>query len=141
VSIAEPSVAASLSILRGLRARYELHHGVRISDGALVAAVAQSSRYIADRYLPDKALDLLDEAAAALRLAQESRPEELEHLERECVTLEIERESLRREEDVLSMERLQKIDAELETKRDQALRLKRAWMDGRLFTILDGRHD
>jgi ATP-dependent Clp protease ATP-binding subunit ClpB len=132
VSVAEPSVPATLAILRGLRARYELHHGVRIADGALVAAAAHSARYVSDRFLPDKALDLLDEAAAALRLAQESRPEELEQLERECVTLEIERESLRREEDVLSLERLEKVEAELDIKQEQAQRLEKTWRAGKL---------
>jgi ATP-dependent Clp protease ATP-binding subunit ClpB len=131
VSVAEPSVGATLSILRGLRARYELHHGVRIADGALVAAAAHAARYVPDRFLPDKALDLLDEAAAALRLEQESRPEALEQLGRECVTLEIERESLRREEDVLSVERLQKVDAELEAKREEARRLEGVWRAGK----------
>jgi ATP-dependent Clp protease ATP-binding subunit ClpB len=130
VSIGEPSVPATLAILRGLRARYELHHGVPIADGALVAAATFAHRYIADRFLPDKALDVLDEAAAALRLAHESRPERLEALGRDCITLEIERESLRREEDALSVERLREVEAELSAKRAEAEKLEVSWKAG-----------
>ena len=102
----EPSVEDTISILRGLRERYELHHGVRIQDAALVAAAQLSHRYISDRFLPDKAIDLMDEAAAKLRTEMESMPEELEGLERRLMQLEIEREALRKEKDQASKERL-----------------------------------
>lgn len=92
----EPSVQDTISILRGLKERYEVHHGVRISDGALVTAAVQSHRYIADRFLPDKAIDLMDEACAKLRLQQESKPEQIEQLDREMMTLQIELESLKK---------------------------------------------
>src|SRR6195256_351560 len=106
VMVDEPSVEDTVSILRGLRERYELHHGVRIQDGALVAAAQLSHRYIADRFLPDKAIDLVDEAAAKLRTEMESMPEELESLERRILQLEIEREALRKEKGQASRERL-----------------------------------
>ena len=97
VLVEEPSVENTISILRGLRERYELHHGVRIQDAALVSAAVLSHRYISDRFLPDKAIDLIDEAAAKLRTEMESMPEELETLERRVLQLEIEREALRKE--------------------------------------------
>src|SRR5664279_4662093 len=106
VFVAEPSVADTISILRGLKERYELHHGVRIQDAALVAAAQLSHRYISDRFLPDKAIDLIDESAAKLRTEMESMPEELEGLERRLMQLEIEREALRKEKDKASKERL-----------------------------------
>jgi ATP-dependent Clp protease ATP-binding subunit ClpB len=106
VMVNEPSVEDTISILRGLRERYELHHGVRIQGAALVAAAQLSHRYISDRFLPDKAIDLIDEAAAKLRTEMESTPEELEALERRLMQLEIEREALRKEKDKASRERL-----------------------------------
>jgi ATP-dependent Clp protease ATP-binding subunit ClpB len=106
VMVNEPSVEDTISILRGLRERYELHHSVRIEDAALVAAAQLSHRYIADRFLPDKAIDLIDEAAAKLRTEMESMPEELETQERRLMQLEIEREALRKEKDQASKERL-----------------------------------
>jgi ATP-dependent Clp protease ATP-binding subunit ClpB len=127
VMVAEPSVEDTISILRGLRERYELHHGVRIQDAALVAAAELSHRYISDRFLPDKAIDLIDEAAAKLRTELESMPEELEGLERRLMQLEIEREALRKEKDQASKERLaalQKEMAELKSNRDA---LKAQW--------------
>ena len=127
VQIDEPTVEATISILRGLKPRYEVHHGVGISDGALVTAAVYSSRYISDRFLPDKAIDLVDEAASALRLAQESKPDELEALDREIMTLEIERESLRAESDVFSVERRTQVEAKLKEKRAQADDLTRVW--------------
>jgi ATP-dependent Clp protease ATP-binding subunit ClpB len=127
VVVNEPSVEDAISILRGLRERYELHHGVRIQDAALVAAAQLSHRYIADRFLPDKAIDLMDEAAAKLRTELESMPEELENLERRLLQLEIEREALRKEKDQASKDRLaalQKETAELKSQRDA---LKAQW--------------
>ena len=127
VMVNEPSVEDTISILRGLRERYELHHGVRIQDTALVAAAQLSHRYISDRFLPDKAIDLIDEAAAKLRTEMESMPEELEGLERRLTQLEIEREALRKEKDDASKERLtvlQKEMAEIKSRRDA---LKAQW--------------
>jgi ATP-dependent Clp protease ATP-binding subunit ClpB len=113
VLVTEPSVPDTISILRGLRERYELHHGVRIQDAALVAAAQLSHRYISDRFLPDKAIDLVDEAAAKLRTELESMPEELEGLERRILQLEIEREALRKEKDSASKERLANLEKDL----------------------------
>ncbi|KZT01006.1 P-loop containing nucleoside triphosphate hydrolase protein [Laetiporus sulphureus 93-53] len=127
VQIEEPTVEATISILRGLKPRYELHHGVGIADSALVTAAVYGARYVSDRFLPDKAIDLVDEAASALRLAQESKPDELDALDREIVTLEIERESLKNETDVFSVERLQKVDETLTQKQEEAARLTEIW--------------
>lgn len=113
VLVNEPTVEDTISILRGLRERYELHHGVHIQDAALVSAAVLSHRYIADRFLPDKAIDLVDEAAAKLRTEIESMPEELEILERRAMQLEIEREALRKEKDASSVSRLAKLEKEL----------------------------
>ncbi|KZV60384.1 P-loop containing nucleoside triphosphate hydrolase protein [Peniophora sp. CONT] len=131
VSIEQPSVEATISILRGLKPRYEVHHGVEISDGALVTAAVYSDRYVSDRFLPDKAIDLVDEAASSLRLAQESKPDELERLERQIMTLQIELESLKNETDVFSLERKQSVDKELEEKRKEADRLTKLWQEER----------
>ncbi|EJF58053.1 P-loop containing nucleoside triphosphate hydrolase protein [Dichomitus squalens LYAD-421 SS1] len=127
VTIDEPTVDATISILRGLKPRYEVHHGVGIADSALVTAAVYASRYISDRFLPDKAIDLVDEAASALRLAQESKPDELEKLDREIMTLEIERESLRHETDVFSAERRASVEAQLKQKREEAAQLTSVW--------------
>ncbi|KAI0924160.1 chaperone ATPase hsp78, variant 6 [Taiwanofungus camphoratus] len=127
VQIEEPTVEATISILRGLKPRYEVHHGVGIADGALVTAAVYGARYVSDRFLPDKAIDLVDEAASALRLAQESKPDELEALDREIVTLEIERESLRNESDVFSVERRTKVEETLREKRAEADKLNEIW--------------
>ena len=121
VTVAEPSVEDTVSILRGLRERYEVHHGVRIQDAALVAAATLSHRYITDRFLPDKAIDLIDEAAAKLRTEIESMPEELENFQRRTLQLEIEREALKKEKDAPSKERLKTLEkelADLKAKRD-----------------------
>ena len=121
VIVEEPSVEDTVSILRGLRERYEVHHGVRIQDAALVAAATLSNRYITDRFLPDKAIDLIDEAAAKLRTEIESMPEELENLQRRILQLEIEREALKKEKDSASKERLKTLEkelADLKAKRD-----------------------
>ena len=117
----------TVSILRGLRERYELHHGVRIQDGALVAAAQLSHRYISDRFLPDKAIDLIDEAAAKLRTEMESMPEELESLERRILQLEIEREALRKEKDQASKERLVGLEKELANLKSNRDALKAQW--------------
>ncbi len=106
VFVGEPSVEDTISILRGIKEKYELHHGVRITDGALVAAATLSNRYIADRFLPDKAIDLMDEAASRLRMQVDSKPEALDELDRRLLQLKIEREALRREEDPASRDRL-----------------------------------
>src|SRR5580700_3539791 len=127
VMVDEPSVEDTVSILRGLRERYELHHGVRIQDGALVAAAQLSHRYISDRFLPDKAIDLIDEAAAKLRTEMESMPEELESLERRILQLEIEREALRKEKDQASKERLGALEKELANLKSDRDALKAQW--------------
>ncbi|MDO8506498.1 MAG: Clp protease N-terminal domain-containing protein, partial [Candidatus Limnocylindria bacterium] len=113
VYVGEPSVEDTISILRGLRERYEIHHGVRIQDSALVAAAVLSSRYISDRFLPDKAIDLVDEAASKLRMEIDSLPVELDEVERRTRQLEIEREALRKETDAASVERLERLEREL----------------------------
>jgi len=113
VFVSQPSVADTISILRGLKEKYEVHHGVRITDSALVAAATLSNRYITDRFLPDKAIDLVDEAAARLRMEVDSKPEEIDELDRKIMQLKIEREALKKESDDASVERLGKLDAEL----------------------------
>src|SRR6202043_301566 len=110
VMVDQPSVEDTISILRGLRERYEVHHGVRIKDAALVAAAVLSNRYIADRFLPDKAIDLVDEAAAKLRTEIDSMPTELDEASRRIMQLEIEREALRKESDDASKARLEKLE-------------------------------
>ena len=113
VFVSEPTVEDTVSILRGLKEKYELHHGVRISDGAIVAASTLSNRYITDRFLPDKAIDLVDEAASRLRMAVDSKPEELDALDRQIIQMKIEREALLKEEDEASQDRLETLEAEL----------------------------
>ena len=113
VFVDEPSSADTISILRGIKEKYELHHGVRIADAALVAAATLSNRYITDRFLPDKAIDLMDEAASRLRMQVDSKPEELDELDRRLIQLKIEREALRKETDAASRERLGKLEHEL----------------------------
>ncbi|KAF8637008.1 hypothetical protein AX17_003105 [Amanita inopinata Kibby_2008] len=131
VTIDEPTVEATISILRGLKSRYEVHHGVEISDAALVTAAVYGARYISDRYLPDKAIDLVDEAASAIRLAQESKPDELEALDREVITLQIELESLKNETDVFSVERRNAVEETLKAKREEASQLTAIWQSER----------
>ena len=131
VLIEEPGIEASVSILRGLKEKYEVHHGVRISDGATVAAARLSSRYITDRYLPDKAIDLIDEAASRLRMEIDSRPEEIDELERRIIQLKIEREALGREEDRVSRERLERLERELADLEGRAFALNSEWMKER----------
>jgi ATP-dependent Clp protease ATP-binding subunit ClpB len=127
VLVCEPTVEDTISILRGLRQRYELHHGVRIQDAALVAAAQLSHRYISDRFLPDKAIDLMDEAAAKLRTEMESMPEELESLERRLLQLEIEREALKKEKDKASQERLAALEKEFGNLKASRDTLKAQW--------------
>lgn len=127
VMVEEPTVQDTISILRGLKERYEVHHGVRISDAAIVAAAIHSHRYITDRFLPDKAIDLIDEACSKLRLQQESKPEALENLDRQIMTMQIELESLRKETDVMSVERRDKLKKELEVKQNESKRLSDIW--------------
>ncbi|MBX5490713.1 MAG: ATP-dependent chaperone ClpB [Chloroflexi bacterium] len=127
VFVGEPSVEDTISILRGLRERYEQHHKVRIKDAALVAAAVLSHRYISDRFLPDKAIDLVDEAAAKLRMEATSMPAELDEVRRRIMQLEIEREGLRKEKDPASQERLQKLEQELATLKEEAAALEARW--------------
>ncbi len=128
VLVQEPSEEDAISILRGLKERYEVHHGVRITDGAIIAAVQLSARYISDRFLPDKAIDLIDESASKLRIEINSMPEELDNLERKIKQLEIEKEALKREKDELSEERLKEIEVELGGLEEKRNSLKSQWM-------------
>ena len=127
VMVGEPTVEDTISILRGLRDKYELHHGVRLTDGALVAAATLSNRYIVDRFLPDKAIDLMDEAASRLRMEVESKPEEIENLDRRTMQLKIEREALKRETDAPSRERLVALEAELGSLEEASATLTARW--------------
>ena len=127
VYVPEPSEEDSVSILRGLKERYEVHHGVRISDGAIVAAAQLSNRYIADRFLPDKAIDLIDEAASKMRIEIDSLPEELDALERRVRQLEIEREALKRETDEASAARLKDLEKELDSLKTERDKLRVRW--------------
>jgi len=127
VYVNEPTVEDTVSILRGLKDKYEQHHGVRITDGALVSAATLSNRYIADRFLPDKAIDLVDEAAARLKMQVDSKPEELDSIDREIVRLKIEQEALKKETDPASKDRLQKLEGELATLEKQSASLTESW--------------
>ena len=127
VLVGEPAVAETIGILRGLKEKYEVHHGVRITDPAIVAAARLSDRYIGDRFLPDKAIDLMDEAASRLRIEIDSMPEEIDVLERRATQLEIEREALREEQDARSVERLDDLETELAGIREQLAGLKARW--------------
>ena len=127
VYVGEPTVADTISILRGIREKYELHHGVRITDGALVAAATLSNRYITDRFLPDKAIDLVDEAASRLRMQIDSKPEALDELDRRLIQLKIEREALKREEDAASKERLTALEVEIAELEEKSNAMTTAW--------------
>ncbi|MEW6055857.1 MAG: ATP-dependent chaperone ClpB [Bdellovibrionota bacterium] len=131
VYVKEPSVEDTISILRGLREKYELHHKVTIKDNALVAASVLSNRYISDRFLPDKAIDLVDEAASRVRMALESLPENIDNLERRILTLEVERQALKKESDPISKDRVLKIEQELKDLREQSATLKAQWQKER----------
>jgi ATP-dependent Clp protease ATP-binding subunit ClpB len=127
VFISEPTVEDTISILRGLKEKYELHHGVRITDSALVAAATLSNRYISDRFLPDKAIDLVDEAASRLRMQVDSKPEELDEIDRRLIQLKIEREALKKEQDAASRERLGRLEKEIAQLSEQAAGLNARW--------------
>jgi ATP-dependent Clp protease ATP-binding subunit ClpB len=127
IFVGEPTVEDTISILRGLKEKYELHHGVRISDSAIVAAATLSNRYITDRFLPDKAIDLIDEAASRVRMAVDSKPEELDEIDRRIVQLKIEREALGREKDAASKARLEKIDEELDELEATSTEMTERW--------------
>ena len=129
VTVDEPSVEASIAILRGLKERYEVHHGIRIQDTALVSAATLSDRYITDRFLPDKAIDLIDEAASRLRMELDSMPTEIDQLERQIMQLEIERTALKKEKDEASRERLGKLEENLANLKEQSDELKARWQD------------
>ncbi len=127
VMVGEPTVEDTISILRGLKEKYELHHGVRITDGAIVAASTLSNRYITDRFLPDKAIDLMDEAASRIRMEVESKPEAIENLDRRIIQLKIEREALKRETDDASVDRLDTLEDELVNLEEQSAELTTRW--------------
>lgn len=127
ILVGEPTVQDTISILRGIKERYEVHHGVRITDPALVAAATYSNRYITDRFLPDKAIDLVDEAASALRLQQESKPDAIQELDRQIMTIQIELESLRKETDITSKERRERLEETLKQKQADVKVLTEKW--------------
>jgi ATP-dependent Clp protease ATP-binding subunit ClpB len=143
VRVDEPNVEETIAILRGLKERYEVHHGIRIQDAALVAAATLSHRYITDRFLPDKAVDLMDEAASHLRMELDSMPAEIDQLERKIMQLEIEQTALRKEKDAGSRERLKGIERELANLREQASQLKAQWQNEKAainaISILNGQ--
>ncbi len=127
VFVSEPSVEETISILRGLKNRYEVHHGVRITDAAVIAAATLSARYISDRFLPDKAIDLIDEAASRLRMEIDSKPTALDEIDRRIMQLEIEREALKKEGDAASRERLTKLEGEINTLKANSARMRQQW--------------
>ena len=127
VFISEPTVEDTISILRGIKEKYELHHGVRISDAALVAAATLSHRYITDRFLPDKAIDLVDEAASRLRMEVDSKPEELDQLDRQILQMQIEAEALKKEDDAASRDRLERLEKHLSDLQQQSAELTARW--------------
>ena len=129
--VEEPGVEDTISILRGIKEKYELHHGVRISDAALVSAATLSNRYITDRFLPDKAIDLVDEAASRLRMEVDSKPEELDALDRQILQMQIEAEALKKEEDSASRERLEKLEKELANLQEQSAQMAAQWQGER----------
>jgi len=129
VFVSEPTVEATIAILRGLKERYEVHHGVRIQDAALVAAATLSHRYIADRFLPDKAIDLIDEAASRLRMELDSMPTEIDQMERQIMQLEIEQSALKKEKDEASRDRLKKLEKDLANLKEKASQLKAQWQN------------
>jgi len=139
VFVGEPTVEDTISILRGLKDRYELHHGVRITDGAIVAAATLSHRYIADRFLPDKAIDLMDEAASRIRMEVESKPEEIEKLDRRIVQLKIEEQALSRETDQPSKDRLTALREELANLEQQSTELTTRWQNERDKIAAEGK--
>ena len=139
VFVGEPTVEDTISILRGLKDRYELHHGVRITDGAIVAAATLSNRYIADRFLPDKAIDLMDEAASRIRMEVESKPEEIENLDRRIIQLKIEEMALAKEPDQASKDRLETLRGDLANLEQQSAELTTRWQNERDKIAAEGR--
>ncbi len=131
VMVDEPSVEDTIAILRGLKERYEVHHGVRIQDAAIVAAATLSDRYISDRFLPDKAVDLIDEAASRLKIEMESLPTEIDQLERQIMQLEMEKQALKKEKDAASKDRLAKLEKELADMKEEASQLQGAVAEGK----------
>ncbi|MEA3435092.1 MAG: ATP-dependent chaperone ClpB [Thermodesulfobacteriota bacterium] len=129
VMVLEPTVEDTISILRGLKEKYEVHHGVRIKDSAIVAAATLSNRYISDRFLPDKAIDLVDECASKIRIEIDSMPAEIDEIQRKITQLEIEREALKKESDIASKDRLSKIEAELLVMKEEILGMKAHWQN------------
>jgi len=129
VFVSEPSEEEAISILRGIKEKYELHHGVRITDSALVSAVTLSSRYISDRFLPDKAIDLIDEASSRLRMEVDSKPEEIDELDRRIIQLKIEKEALKKEKDQASKDRLEKLEKELSDIEEKSASLTAKWQE------------
>lgn len=127
VYVGEPKLEETISILRGIKEKYELHHGVKISDAALVSAAVLSNRYISDRFLPDKAIDLMDEAASRLRMEADSKPEQLDEVDRKLIQFKIEREALRKETDKLSKERLSKLEKEISELEEQSAEMTAKW--------------
>ncbi len=125
--VAQPTVEDTISILRGLKDKYEAHHGVRITDPAIIAAATLSDRYIADRFLPDKAIDLIDEAAARQRMQVDSKPEELDEFDRRIMQLKIEQEALKKETDTASKDRLKKLAGELADLQEKSDALTARW--------------
>lgn len=132
VYVAEPSVSDTISILRGIKEKYELHHGIRITDSAIIAAANLSNRYITDRFLPDKAIDLIDEAASRLRMEIDSKPEEIDEIDRKAIQLKIEKEALKKETDNLSKERLKSLEQELKLLEEQSFELTNKWNSEKL---------
>ena len=139
VFVGEPTVEDTISILRGLKEKYELHHGVRITDGAIVASATLSNRYISDRFLPDKAIDLMDEAASRIRMEVESKPEEIEALDRRIIQLKIEESALAKESDDASKERLKALREELAGLEEQAAALTTRWQNERDKIASEGK--
>ena len=133
IFVSEPSVEDTVSILRGIKEKYDIHHGVRITDGALVSAARLSDRYITDRFLPDKAIDLVDEAASHLRVAIDSMPEELDELQRRRIQLEIEKQALKKEKDARSAERLKELETELTALNEEHETLKVQWVSEKML--------
>ncbi len=129
VTVGEPSVEDTIAILRGLKERYEVHHGVRIQDNALIAAATLSERYIADRFLPDKAIDLVDEASSRLKIELDSMPTEIDQLEREIMQLEMEKQALSKEKDAASKERVASIEKEIANLTESSTQLKTQWQN------------
>jgi ATP-dependent Clp protease ATP-binding subunit ClpB len=139
VFVSEPTVADTISILRGLKEKYEVHHGVRITDGAIVSAATLSNRYITDRFLPDKAIDLIDEAASRLRMEVDSKPEEIDELDRRIIQLKIEREALKKESDKASKDRLVKLEQELTELEAESEKLTAQWQSEKV-KLQDAQH-